>query len=54
MAVSLHPRDIDESLRYLFRLFISNFTFYHNEDRDLQDFNYYSKDFILLRELVFY
>jgi hypothetical protein len=50
IAMSLQSNEIDESLRYLLRLMISDFAFSQSEERDLQDFNYYSRTLIRLRE----
>lgn len=52
MAVSLHPKEIADSFRYLFKLTISAFAFYQREERDLQDFSSYSRDLTRFNEFA--
>ncbi len=55
MAESLHPKESDDSLRYLLRFIISLFVFYHNTERALLNLCYYSLDLALLEgDDIFY
>ena len=52
MAVSLHPREMADSFRYLFKLAISALAFYQSEERDLQDFSSSSRDLMRFKEFA--